>query len=978
MGTHKSTGGVPRKEIMTHSPPIEEYLRALKAARPFEGQVAYHRVFAPVKPGYGAPAMPWPKPVEDALAELGIDRLYHHQVQCLDAIRQGRHVVAATPTASGKTLTYTLPVIESVLKDPDTHALFIYPLKALAQDQHKNVAHIAAHLPQMGLKAEIYDGDTSSYRRKKIRDNPPHILMTNPEMIHLSICPHHDRWADLLARLRFVVVDEVHTYRGILGSHMAQVFRRLMRLCRHYGAAPTFVFTSATVANPEELAFQLTGLTVETVKESTAGTGKRHLLVIDPVDGPLTATLMLLKSALSRNLRTIVYTQSRKLTELLAIWAKNRSGAFADRISAYRAGFLPEERREIEARLASGELLAVISTSALELGIDIGSLDLCLLVGYPGSIVATWQRGGRVGRSGREAAVILVAGEDALDQFFIRHPEQLVQRPPEAAVVNAANPDVMDRHLVCAAAELALKTDDPMLKLEAFKAGIDRLVADGRLYLSADGTTCYSPLKRPHRHVDLRGSGSRFAIVNESDERVLGEIDGFRVYREAHPGAIYLHRGQTFRVASLDPETRKVRVAAARVSYHTRVRSAKDTQILEIFEQKPVYATTMAIGRLRVTEQVSGYDRIDTRNGKILERCPLDLPPMIFETHGLWFSVPAPIVDQAEKAWIHTMGGLHAMEHAAIGVFPLLVMADRNDLGGISTNFHPQLEAAGIFIYDGLPGGAGLCVQAFKQGQALLDVTHSAIAECPCETGCPSCVHSPKCGSGNRPIDKSAALFLLNALKDTPAPKRAALFSIAKQEEETPAKEKVPEAFTKTRKGSFRYGVLDIETQRSAKEVGGWHRAERMKVSCAVLYDSQKDAFFEYVEGQIPSLLEKLHELDLVIGFNIKRFDYRVLSAYTDMDFGRIPTLDLLEKVKDRLGYRLSLDHLASATLDAGKTADGLDALRWWKEGKMAKILEYCRSDVAITRDLFRFGREKRYVLFRNKAEQIVRLPVDW
>ena len=438
----------------------------------------------------------------------------------------------------------------------------------------------------------------------------------------------------------------------------------------------------------------------------------------------------------------------------------------------------------------------------------------------------------------------------------------------------------------------------------------------------------------PHRLVDLRGSGSRFVIVDESDERVLGEIDGFRVYREAHPGAIYLHRGQTFRVNSLEPETRKVRVAAARVSYHTRVRSAKDTQILEIFEQKPVYAITMAIGRLRVTEQVSGYDRIDTRNGKVLERCPLDLPPMTFETQGLWFTVPAAIIDQAEKDWIHVMGGLHAMEHAAIGVFPLLVMADRNDLGGISTPFHPQLTAAGIFIYDGLPGGAGLCIQAFKKGQELLDVTQNAIADCPCESGCPSCVHSPKCGSGNRPIDKDAALFLLKALKNTLAPKNPIHFLIDREDGKDSATERITPEGKKTGSEAARYGVLDIETQRSAKEVGGWHRVARMKVSCAVLYDSQKDAFFEYVEGQIPALFEKLRELDLVIGFNIKRFDYRVLSAYTDMDFGRIPTLDLLEKVKERLGYRLSLDHLASATLDAGKTADGLDALRWWERGQ--------------------------------------------
>ena len=957
--------------------PIREYILALKGAQSFEGQVAYHREFEPVDPVYGQLGRSWPMSIETMLAGMGIDRLFGHQVQSLDRIREERHVVVATSTASGKTLTYTLPVIESVLHHPETCALFIYPLKALAQDQLKTVASMAAHLHEVELRSAVYDGDTSSYRRKKIRDNPPHILMTNPEMIHLSICPHHHRWYELLTRIRYVVVDEVHTYRGILGSHMAQVFRRLLRLCRRYGSDPTFVFTSATVANPRELAHQLTGLAVETVTQSTAGTGKRHLLVIDPLDGPLTATLMLLKAALNRKLRTIVYTQSRKLAELLAIWSKSRAGAFADRISAYRAGFLPEERREIEAKLASGELLAVISTSALELGIDIGSLDLCLLVGYPGSIVATWQRGGRVGRSGRESAVVLVGGEDALDQFFIKHPNQLVDRPPEAAVVNANNPDVVSRHLVCAAAELPLKTDDPILAPAAVQSSFEKLVAEGNLYLSADGRIAYSPLKTPHRHVDLRGSGSRFAILDQADNRLLGEIDGFRVYREAHPGAIYLHRGQTYRVDALDSLMHKVHVSAVRVNYHTRVRSSKDTRILDVLDDKPLYATAMAIGTLRVTEQVSGYDRIDTRSGKVLERCTLDLPPMVFDTQGLWFSVPAAIIDQAEKDWKHVMGGLHAVEHAAIGIFPLLVMADRNDLGGISTPYHAQLDAAGIFIYDGLPGGAGLCYQAFIQGQELLEVTQTTISQCDCENGCPSCVHSPKCGSGNRPIDKGAALFLLNALMSPDAPGAAPVFRVGPesegQENETPdAKDQVGGGST------LHYGVLDIETQRSAEEVGGWHRAARMRVSCAVLYESQTDSFYEYVEGQIPRLLEQLRQMDLVVGFNIKRFDYQVLSAYTDMDFSRIPTLDLLEKVKNQLGYRLSLDHLAATTLKVGKTADGLDALRWWKEGKMAKILEYCRSDVAMTRDLYRFGCEHRYLLFQNKARQTVRVPANW
>ena len=956
---------------------VGEYITALKSARTLDGRVVYHRRFPARQPVYGDPAVPWPAPLVQLLASMGIGQLYAHQAAAIDRIRRGIHTVAATPTASGKTLTYLLPVAEAVVQDETAASLFIYPLKALAQDQLKTVNRLAAGLPDNALRAAIYDGDTSSYRRKKIRDTPPHILMTNPEMLHLSILPYHDRWGDLLARLRFVVVDEVHTYRGIMGSHMAQVFRRLIRMCRQYGSRPTFIFTSATVANPTVLAGQLTGLPAETVRESTAGRGPRHLILVDPLDGPLGMTLSLLKAALDRGLRTIVYTQSRRLTELLAIWAQNRSGRFADRISAYRAGFLPEERRDIEARLASGELLAVITTSALELGIDIGSLDLCLLVGYPGSIMATWQRGGRVGRSGRESAVILVAGEDALDQFFVNHPRQLVERQPEAAVINPDNADVLDRHLVCAAAEMPLRVDDPMLEREAARASLQRLLDGGELYLSADGTTCYSPMKSPHRHVDLRGAGRRFNIVAMPGDQRLGEIDGLRVFRETHPGAVYLHRGKSYRVDELEVEMQRVTVRAARVDYHTRVRSSRETHILDILDQKAVHGTMMAFGRLSVTEQVTGYDRIQTRTGKVLERLSLDLPPMVFETQGLWFTVPPAMTAMAERDRLHVMGGLHALEHAAIGVFPLLVLADRNDLGGISTPFHDQLQSAAIFIYDGVPGGAGLCAQAFADGPALLETTLSAIRDCPCEAGCPSCVHSPKCGSGNRPIDKAAAIFLLDLLvagKDTPPPYKLPVSPADDTPSVLPGRPTVP-IYTRN---SAHYGVLDIETQRSAAEVGGWHRAELMRVSCAVLYDSRTDEFFDFVEGQMPMLMARLEALDLVVGFNIKRFDYKVLSAYTDMDFSRIPTLDILEKVKAQLGYRLSLDHLASATLNAGKTADGLDALRWWQEGKIAEILKYCRSDVAITRDLFRFGREHRYLLFRNKAKQTVRLPVKW
>lgn len=376
-------------------------------------------------------------------------------------------------------------------------------------------------------------------------------------------------------------------------------------------------------------------------------------------------------------------------------------------------------------------------------------------------------------------------------------------------------------------------------------------------------------------------------------------------------------------------------------------------------------------GRLKVTDQVTGYEKWSIHTKRRQNIIPLDLPPLIFETDGLWFVLSPEIQQLAESRQMHFMGGIHAIEHAAIGIFPLLVMADRNDLGGISTPFHPQTGQAAIFIYDGVPGGAGLSRQAYERAEDLLAYTHKAIASCPCETGCPSCVHSPKCGSGNRPIDKAAALFLLEQISSaTPMlPEAPRQFQRTARAQPTPVERTVTG-------GS--YGVLDIETQQSAQEVGGWHRADLMRVSCAVLYDSGDDRFYEFLEHEVSSLIEHLRRLDVVIGFNIRRFDYQVLSRYTSLDFRKIPTLDILDEIHKHLGYRLSLDHLARTTLGVQKSADGLMALRWWKEGKIREIVAYCKNDVAITRDLFLYGKQNGYLLFQNKAGHTVRIPVKW
>jgi len=957
---------------------VAEYIAALLASERLNHRICCHRVIPPRPAEYAEPGRPLSKAVRELLAARGVDKLYSHQAKCVSLARAGRHVAAATPTASGKTLAYTLPVLEEILANPDSRALFLFPLKALAQDQLRAFNELTASLPKtVRPSIAVYDGDTTPHQRGKLRVSPPNVLITNPEMLHLAILPHQETWATFLAGLTHVVVDEAHTYRGVMGSHMAHVFRRLNRVCARFGASPAYLFSSATIGNPGELAQLLTGLPVTVVGESGAPAGARHFLFVNPMEGTAHTAILLLKAALSRGLRTIVYSQSRKMTELIALWAAQKAGPMAARISAYRSGFLPEERRDIEARMAAGDLLAVVTTSALELGIDIGRLDLCILAGYPGTVMSTWQRGGRVGRALRESAVILVAGEDALDQYFMRHPDDFFSRPPEDAVINPDNPVICARHLECAAAEYALRPDEPYLASAVAKEQTERLLQQGRLLWDAGGERIHAGRKLPHRDVDLRGAGGRYHIETQ-DGRSIGFVDEHRAFKETHPGAVYLHRGESYVVEEFSLAERRVRAAAQKVDYYTRTRGHKTTEILEITAQGLAFGARVGFGRLKVTETITGYERRKTRGGQLLNIVPLSLPPLTFETEGLWYEIPRLVQDEAERRLFHFMGGIHAMEHAAIGILPLLVMADRNDFGGISTPLHPQLGRAAVFIYDGAPGGVGLTRQAFARAGELLTSTQRAIVDCPCENGCPSCVHSPKCGSGNRPIDKMAARFLLEEVVRN-VPETTAPFDIALPEDVPAPRRDEPSAAPHPKpKPPKRFAVFDLETQLSAQEVGGWHNARKMRVSVGVVYDSALDDFLVFKENQIDALIEALAQADLVVGFNVNRFDYEVLRGYGDFNFSSLNTLDLLDHIRERIGVRLSLDTLAQATLNAGKTADGLMALTWWKQGRLEDITRYCRADVALTRDLYLYGRENGYLLYRNKAEHLVRCPVSW
>ena len=963
------------------SPPLEEFLQQLGRGLNLSGQVAHNERITPKNSNYEQLDPPLPEQLTRALAASGVQRLYSHQAEALALARQGRDVVVATPTASGKTLVYALPVLERLFSDPQAKALFLFPLKALEQDQLAALNDLSL-TAGLGPVAAVYDGDTPTGKRKRLRENPPPVIISNPDMVHAGICAFPEAWEEFFKNLTYIVVDEVHTYRGVFGSHVVQVLRRLLRLAARHGANPSFILSSATIANPGEHATALTGRPFsleQIVTQSGAPAAGRVFALINPEGAASTTAAHLLTHAVRAGLATICFTKSRLHTELIHSWVTRANPDLRGLIAGYRAGFLPEERRKIEQALAGGSLAGVVTTSALEMGIDIGGLDVCILVGYPGSQINTWQRGGRVGRAGRDSAIFLVASPDALDQYFLKHPREFFDRPVEAAVLDPDNPFVVGPHLVCAAAEEALAPDEAFFDLEAHAETVTKLEAEGALLRDAEGLRLFSARKRPQRLVDLRGAGDSYALTT-GEGRVVGSFDGVRVFKEGYPGAVYMHQTRTYLVNDLDWDNRRVRLNPVQVDFYTRARSEKETEILEETGRRPCANFLVRQGKLKVTERVTGFERRRMSGGDLLGVFPLDMPELTFETHGLWIDIEDAVRRLVERQGRHFMGSIHALEHAAISMFPLFALCDRGDIGGISIPLHPQTKKAAVFIYDGVAGGVGLAEKAFEVIEELLQKVEELLAGCKCEEGCPACVHSPKCGSGNKPLDKEGALLLTRALlgKEELAaePESAAPLIITEPEPEAKAT------------GEMRYGVFDLETQRLAGEVGGWKNSHLMRVSVAVLYDSPAGEYRAYQEREVASLIQRFNELEMVIGFNVKRFDYAVLSAYTASDLLRLPTLDLLEEVHCHLNFRLSLQALGEATLDAGKSADGLQAVEWWRAGELDKLREYCQKDVELTRDLFLYGQEHGYLLYRRKTGgkggkargggELLRIPVDW
>jgi DEAD/DEAH box helicase domain-containing protein len=697
-------------------------------------------------------------------AALPFPELYLHQREAWDAAARGDHVVITTGTASGKSLAFNLPVLDAIGREPKTRALYLYPTKALAQDQARALALLKAP----NVRAAIYDGDTPSERRWQVR-KWANVILTNPDMLHVGVLPHHDRWADVLHNLRYVVVDEAHVYRGVFGSHVGNVLRRLRRLARVYGAEPQFLLATATIANPGELASSLAAVDAVTVATDAAPRAERTIALWNPelLDAelglrasPLGEASRLIAGLVSRGLRTICFAKSRKAAELIHRFAVDRLDAeTAARLAPYRAGYTPAQRREIERRLVEGDLLGVSATNALELGIDIGLLDCAISVGFPGTVASLRQQWGRAGRRGHGLA-ILVASEDALDQYFMREPEALLGRRVEAATLDHANPRVLDGHVLAAAFEAPLDDADRetlgdealeraavLPQLKATKAGY---VWAGRDY--------------PAAQVPLRSTtADTFAVVEAQTGTILGLVERERAYSTVHEGAVYLHLGESYLVRELDLQARTAVVTQYRGDYYTQVKKETTTAIEETLRLERRCGLDLAFGRVSVTEQVIAYKKMSVRDQATLEIVGLDLPETSFETEAIWY-VPSDVQLEGLSEMPKLLGTLHAAEHSMIALLPLWAMCDRWDIGGLSTNVHFQTGRPTVFVYDGHAGGVGITERGFDSFEGWVADTARMLEGCPCSDGCPSCVQSPKCGNLNEMLDKDGALTLLRRM----------------------------------------------------------------------------------------------------------------------------------------------------------------------------------------------------------------------
>lgn len=751
---------------------VAKIVEAFKKHEWFSPRIAHIEVIPEKEPEYSNLKEELPDNISSYLNYKKI-KLYSHQCKVIEEVRSGKNVIITTPTSSGKTLSFNIPVFERLNNDKNATALYIYPTKALTNDQLKSIEELEV-IAKISVKPAVYDGDTPRSKRASIRNNS-RIILSNPYEIH-EILPWHKKWGKFFSNLNFIILDEAHSYRGVFGSNVALLLRRLIRICNLYGSEPQFIISSATLANPEEFAAKLTGLKFKLINEDGSPRGRKHFILYNPYfDGlgvlsTYEETKNLFLSLITNGLQTLCFTTSRKMAEVITMLTKRElnkhSPGLESRVSSYRAGYLPEERRQIENKLKNSELIGVVSTNALELGINIGSLDAVIISGYPGTIISTWQQSGRAGRGLNNSLAILVAFQNPLDQYIMHHPDEFFKKSHEYAIIDTENPYILSGHLLCAAEEFPIKESVDENYFGKNIADYLSKLSNADLLNNTDHGWICADTDRATKRVRLDSiSGETFKVV--VDNKVIETMDRTQAFREAHPGAVLIHLGEIYVVYELSLENRTAYARKEEVDYYTSVISNVDIRVISKIDEKEFGRNLKVfLGNVSTKELYVGY--YAKMYDKIIGTYELNLPPISFETISLWFEISDELKDKikrkfGEEAFI---GGIHAIEHAMIGIMPFYVMCDRWDLGGESMSLNPETGKATIFIYDAFEGGIGLSEKTFEIFDEVIGATYKLIKDCPCkeENGCPACIQSPKCGNENDLLNKFVALKLLEEI----------------------------------------------------------------------------------------------------------------------------------------------------------------------------------------------------------------------